>query len=124
MKMPIRFTQSVVSFSRFADQTGTSIESVAEVLIKNPPSGYVALSNVLVSEEILSQIDNALLEALKSEGEIALVYATKIVEKYVKMDVTKILEHLGYKIIWQGINVNRAKISTKYKIPKDNQINK
>jgi hypothetical protein len=111
-KLPIKFTQSIVSYSEFADQTGTSIDAVTEVFMKNVPSGYVALSNVLISEEILGQIDNDLREVMKNENNIPLTSATKIVEKYVKTDVTKILGLLGYKIIWKGIDVNQAKVYT------------
>ena len=49
------------------------------VIAANPPTGYVALPNILVSKEKLTKIDTKIREHLQS-GKLSLTEATRILE--------------------------------------------
>lgn len=109
-EMTIKFTEPILLYAEFANRTGFSIESVQEVLTTNLPSGYVSISNGLVSKEKLQQISERLNNSLKQLGKLTLSQATMIIEKEGVHDITNILDCLAYKIKWHGINSEQAEI--------------
>ncbi|MCL1977259.1 MAG: DUF790 family protein [Candidatus Bathyarchaeota archaeon] len=109
-EMPIKFTEPILNYAEFADRIGVSVESVQTVLTANPPTGYVSISNGLVSREKLQQISDILNSALKQSGKLTLSQATKIIEAEGVNDITSILNRLAYKIKWHGINSEQAEI--------------
>ncbi len=111
--MQIRFTEPVVSFRDFACRIGVSTEAARAFLVGNPPSGYVAIADILISNKILLQIDAKIKEAISQSGKMPLNEASKIVEEEGADDPSNVLASLGYKIIWRGINSDQAEVSKK-----------
>ena len=109
-EMPITFTEPILVFTEFAERIGISIEAVTEVLTANPPADYVLISNGLVSKEKLQQISKTLSDALEQSKKLTFSQATTIIETEGVNDTSGILNSLGYKIKWHGINSEQAEI--------------
>jgi hypothetical protein len=109
-EMTIKFTEPLLIYAEFAERIGVSIEAVQQVLTANPPSGYIPVSNGLVSQEKLNQISNTLNNALQQTKKLTLSQATALIEAEGVNDITNILDHLAYKIKWNGINSDQAEI--------------
>jgi predicted nuclease of restriction endonuclease-like RecB superfamily len=108
--LPVKFTEPIVSYAEFAARIGVSVEAVQAFLAANPPAGYLSASNSLVSQESLQQIRVTLDETLKQKGKLTLNQATQLIEAKGVNDTSCILNHLGYKIVWHGINSEQAEI--------------
>jgi predicted nuclease of restriction endonuclease-like RecB superfamily len=102
--LSVKFTEPVVSYDEFAARIGISTEAAKTVLAVNPPSGYVAMPNLLVSKEKLIQINIIIEECIKKSGKLFLTEATRLIEAEGVSDASCVLTQLGYKIIWHGIN--------------------
>ena len=109
--LPIRFTEPVVAFREFADRIGVSAEAARAFLAVSPPSGYVALANILVSNEKLLQIGDRFNVAISKSGKMPFKEAAKIIEEEGIDDSANVLKVLGYRIIWRGINSEQAEVS-------------
>jgi hypothetical protein len=112
--LPIKFTEPVVTFSEFAARIGVSEEAARTFLTANTPSDYIALADVLVSNEKLMQIGRRIKEAIDGAGKLSLKEAARIIEEEGLEDSANVLARLSYKIKWRGINSEQAEIS---KIP-------
>lgn len=109
--LPVKFTESVVSYAEFAERIGVSVEAVKAVFAVNPPLGYVAMPNILVSREKLGQINGRIEECLKQSGKLTLSEATQLIEAEGVSDASSALTQLGYKITWRGISSDQAEVS-------------
>jgi predicted nuclease of restriction endonuclease-like RecB superfamily len=109
--LPIKFTETVVRFGEFAARIGVSREAARTFLIANPPLGYVALSDFLISNEKLMMVGEKIKEGLGQEDKLLLKEAAKIIEDEGIDDSANVLVALGYKITWRGINIDQAEVS-------------
>jgi predicted nuclease of restriction endonuclease-like RecB superfamily len=109
--LPIKFTEPVVGFEEFAARIGVSSEAARAFLSTNPPSGYIALADMLVSNEKLLQIGDKLRLAINQSKKLPLKEAVRIIEKEGVDDSANILATLGYRIIWHGIDIQQAEVS-------------
>jgi hypothetical protein len=109
--LPIKFTEPVVAFGEFATRIGVSIEAVRAFLTVNTPPDYIALADVLVSNEKLMQIGRRIKEAIDGAGKLSLKEAARIIEEEGLEDSANVLARLSYKIKWRGINSEQAEIS-------------
>ena len=107
----IKFTESVVDLREFADRIGVSVEAARAFLVVSPPSGYVALADILVSNEKLVQISNRIRIAISKPGKLPLKEAARIIEEEGVDDSANVLTMLGYRIRWRGINSEQAEVS-------------
>jgi predicted nuclease of restriction endonuclease-like RecB superfamily len=108
--LQVKFTEPVVAYDEFATRIGISKEAAKAVLTVNPPSGYAAMPNILVSNEKLIQINNRIEENLKKSGKLPLTEAIRVIEAEGVSDASSALTQLGYKIIWRGINSEQAEV--------------
>ena len=109
--LPIKFTEPVVAFGEFAARIGVSEEAARAFLTANAPSDYVAMADVLVSNEKLLQIGRRIKEAIGAAGKLSLKEAARIIEEEGVEDSANVLAKLGYRINWRGINSEQAEIS-------------
>ncbi len=109
--LPIKFTEPVVAFGEFAARIGISEEAARAFLTANAPSDYVAMADVLVSNEKLLQIGRKIKEAIGEAGKLSLREAAGIIEEEGVEDSANVLVKLGYRINWRGINSEQAEIS-------------
>jgi len=109
-KLPIIFTEPIINYTEFANQTGLSIEAIQQTLTINPPKNYIPINNGLISQEKLQQIATILDNTIKQTKKLTLTQATTIIETQGVNDTTTILKHLNYKIKWNGINTQQAEI--------------
>jgi predicted nuclease of restriction endonuclease-like RecB superfamily len=109
--LQVKFTEPVVSYDEFAARIGISTEAAKAVLTVNPPSGYIAMPNILVSKEKLIQINNRIEECLKRSGKLPFAEAIRVIEAEGVSDASCALTQLGYEIAWHGINSEKAMVS-------------
>jgi len=109
--LSIKFTEPVVDFREFAARIGVSAEAARAFLAASPPSGYVALADILVSKEKLLQIGDKIKVAIGQSGKLLLKEAARIIEKQGVDDSANVLTMLGYRIIWRGIDSQQAEVS-------------
>jgi len=105
----ITFTEPVVKFDEFAERTGVSVEAVKAILEEKTPESYVVLPDSLVRKDKISQIRKQLDREIAKTGKLPLTEAMEIAEKE-GLDLTSAIETLGYKIVWHGINAEKAVI--------------
>ena len=109
--LSIKFTESVVAYGEFAARVGVSEEAARAFLNANVPSDYVAMPDVLVSNEKLLQIGKRIKEAVCATGKLSLNESSRIIEEEGVEDSANVLAKLGYRIKWRGINSEQAEIS-------------
>ncbi|MGA2680941.1 MAG: DUF790 family protein [Candidatus Bathyarchaeia archaeon] len=109
--LPIKFTEPLVAFGDFAKRIGVSEEAARAFLIANPPFGYVALADVLVSDEKLFQIGRRIKEALSQADRLSLKEAARIIEEEGIDDSANVLVALNFRIKWRGISIDQAEVS-------------
>jgi predicted nuclease of restriction endonuclease-like RecB superfamily len=105
----ISFTEPVIKFKEFAARTGVSVEAVRVVLSERPPEGYVVLPESLVGKDKLEKIRERLDGQMAKTGKLSLKEAAEIGENE-GVDLTSAFESLGYKVVWHGINPEKAEI--------------
>ena len=109
--LSVKFTEPVVSYVEFAARIGISEEAAKAVLSVNPPSDYVAMPNLIVSKEKLTQINKLIEESPKQTGKLPLTEAIRLIEAEGVSDASCVLTYLDYKITWRGINSEKAEVS-------------
>ena len=99
----------VVSIEEIAKQKGVEVASLKMALQDFKPEGYVKVGDRLfVSRAKLDEVDE------KLGGVERLVDALEIIEAAgVKDDGSKVLEALGYTSIWDGIEMDKVRITKK-----------
>jgi predicted nuclease of restriction endonuclease-like RecB superfamily len=103
------FTEPFVEFEEFARRIGVSAEAARAVLTAKPHDDYVVLPNGLIRKTTLKQIRKGIDQQMPSSGRILLTEAAKIAEKE-GIAITSIIDALGYKIVWHGINTEKAEV--------------
>jgi predicted nuclease of restriction endonuclease-like RecB superfamily len=105
----VKFTEPTVRFEEFATRTGVSIEAVRAALTENPPSNYIVLPDSLIRKDKLQQIRKKMEKQISKTGKLSLAEAAKIA-KTEQANLTSIIKTLGYKIVWHGINTEKAEV--------------
>jgi predicted nuclease of restriction endonuclease-like RecB superfamily len=105
----VTFTEPIIKFEEFAKRTGVSTEAVRAVLTEKTLSNYTVLPDSLIRKDKLEQIRKKLDQKIAKTGKLALTEAAKIAETE-QVDLTSAIQTLGYKIIWHGINTEKAEI--------------
>lgn len=109
--LPIVFTESIVTYDEFARRTGLSPETVKTVLTETPPPEYVTMPTTMVRKDKLEQVARKIEEKAKQTDRLPLSVTLKLIEAEGISDATTVLEHLGYKIVWRGIDVEKAEVA-------------
>jgi predicted nuclease of restriction endonuclease-like RecB superfamily len=107
--LQVVFTEPIVEFEEFARRIGVSAEAARAVLTAKPPGDYVVLLNGLIRKDKLEQIRKGIDEQMPSSGRLPLTEAARIAEKE-GVAVTEVIDALGYKIVWHGINTEKAEV--------------
>ena len=107
----IVFTEPVINFEELATRIGVSAEAAKTALTENPPQDYLALPNSLVRKDVVEQIDRRIGDQIKQAGRLLFSEAAKIIETDGVHDATSVLENLGYKVVWHGINTEKAEVT-------------
>ena len=108
-KLPVKLTEPFVEFEEFAARIGVSAEAARAALTEKPPDNYKVLANGLIRKDKLEQIRKRIDEQTGRSGRLPLLEAAKIIEEE-GVDVTSVIKAIGYKIIWHGINTEKAEV--------------
>jgi hypothetical protein len=109
--LPIVFTEPIVDYAEFAQRTGLSPETIKTVLTENPPREYVIMPTTMVRKDKLEQVAGKIEEKANQPDRLPLSAALKIIEAEGIGDATSVLENLGYKVVWHGIDVEKAEVT-------------
>jgi predicted nuclease of restriction endonuclease-like RecB superfamily len=105
----VTFTEPIIKFEEFAARTGVSTEAVRTVLTEKTPKNYTVLPDSLIRKDKLDQIRKKLDQQIAKTGKLPLTEAAKIAETE-QVDLTSVIQTLGYKIVWHGINTEKAEV--------------
>jgi len=105
----VTFTEPIIRFEEFAARTGVSTQAARSTLTENPPSNYIVLPHSLIRKDKLEKIKKKLDRQIAKIGRLPLTEASKIAETEQEY-LTSIIQTLGYKIIWHGINTDKAEV--------------
>jgi len=108
--LPVVFTEPIVNYEEFASRIGVSAEAVKAALTDKAPKDYTAMPNELVRKDILEQVQKRIDEQISQKGQLWLSEAVGTIEKEGAKDSTSILKRLGYKVVWHGINSEKAEV--------------
>jgi hypothetical protein len=108
--LPVVFTEPVVNYEEFAARIGVSAEAVKAAFADEAPQGYTVMPNEVVRKDILKQIQRRIEEQMSQEGQLCLSEAVTSIEAEGVGDATSALEALGYKVVWHGINSEKAEV--------------
>lgn len=109
--LPVVFTEPVVNYAEFAHRTGLSPETVKTVLTEKPPPEYVIMPTAMVRKDKLEQVARKIEEKANQSDPLPLSVVLRTIEAEGVGDATSILETLGYKVVWHGINVEKAEVA-------------
>ena len=104
--------KSVVEAKELAERLGVLEDAVKEILRERAILGYTRIGDMLIRETKLKEIQERLEEQL-DQGELSLGQASEIIEDAGARRPTSILDALGYRIEWHGIDPQSAKIRGK-----------
>jgi len=105
----LKLTASVVEMDEIAGLLGVSTESVKVAAENISIPGYLRQGDLYVQKTFLEKIDNAIQSRLTS-GRLSFGQAVKLIESLGGKNPSTILEILGYRTIWRGINPELAEI--------------
>jgi predicted nuclease of restriction endonuclease-like RecB superfamily len=108
--LPVVFTEPVVNYEEFAARIGVSLEAVKAAMTAKAPQGYTVMSNELVRKDVLEQIQKKIEEQITRKGKLCFSEAVQAIETEGVKDATNALEALGYKVVWHGINSEKAEV--------------
>jgi len=107
--LEVVLTEPFVEFEEFAKRVGVSADVARAVLVEKASDNYVLLINGLIRKDRFSWIAEEIEKQMDSSGKMKLPEATKITDKE-GLAVTSVLEALGYKIVWHGIDGEKAEV--------------
>jgi len=102
----------VVELRDLAEELGVEEEAIKAVLSEREIPGYIRLGDILVRQSKLKVIHERLEKRL-TQGELSFEEASKVIEDLDGKKPSIILQTLGYKIEWHGIDPQSAKILRK-----------
>lgn len=102
----------IMSLEELAERIGVMEETLKEFLKDKDIPRYKSLHGILIREDKLREIDESLKEKL-AKGKLSLNEASELVETLGGLRPTIILEALGYRIKWHGIDPYTAEVVNK-----------
>ena len=105
----LKLTAPVVEIKEIAGFLGVSTESVKAAVENISIPGYLRLGDLYVQKTLLEKIEIAIQNRLTSER-LSFGEAVKLIESLGGKNPSSILEILGYRTIWRGINPELAEI--------------
>jgi hypothetical protein len=104
----------VVEAKELAEMLGVLENTAKQVLQDREWPGYTRLGDMLIKETKLKELQDRLEDRMEN-GELSFDRASAIIEAAGGRRPTSVLEALGFKIEWQGIDRRSAKIRRKNK---------
>jgi hypothetical protein len=101
--------ETVVEVKELAERLGVLEEAVKQALLVQEVPGYARLWDMLIKESTLEEIREKL-EGRLSQGDLTLEEASRIVEEAGGKRPAPLLDVLGYKVEWHGIDPQTAKV--------------
>ncbi len=102
----------VVTVQELAARLGALEEAVKHVINDIVIPGYEVLGGILIKQSRLAKIEKEL-ERRTNSKQLTLQEATELIDELGGRRPTAILETLGYRIQWHGINPDKAMVHPK-----------
>lgn len=104
----------VMSLEELAERIGVASSVLREFLKGEEIPGYKILTELLVQEDRLREMEDSLRRRM-ADGRLSLNEASSIIEELGGVKPTIILEALGYRVRWRGIDPDAAEVEEKDK---------
>ena len=108
----VDFTESVVDFEEFAKRIGVSVEVAREVLLKNTPEDYIVWSKGLIKKEKVNHIKQKINNKIQLKKKLPLTIVIELLAEEGINEVS-LINSVGYKILWYGLDLKNAEVVTK-----------
>jgi predicted nuclease of restriction endonuclease-like RecB superfamily len=102
----IALSGDVVNLNEIARARSVSVESVRIALQDYKPEGYARVGDLFVSRAKLDEIDQKLVGVEKLTDALRIMDASEL-----KEEADRVLEALGYTSIWEGMEMDKVRIS-------------
>jgi predicted nuclease of restriction endonuclease-like RecB superfamily len=102
----IALSGDIVNLNKIARARNVSVESVRIALQDYKPEGYARVGDLFVSRAKLDEIDQKLAGVEKLTDALRIMEASEL-----KEEADRVLEALGYTSIWEGMEMDKVKIS-------------
>jgi len=106
-KDSIVLSGDVVSLEDLAKERDASLESISLALQDFRPGGYARAGNLFISVEKLREMDEKLSKVEKLTEALAIIESSGVREE----EASKVLEILGYVSVWEGMEMDKVRIS-------------
>lgn len=110
--MELNLTSSVFDTYGIANLMGISVEAVKEMIEKLHAPGHRRIGEIFISENLLGIIKDALANRLES-GRLNFEEASKLIESLGGRNPSTVLDALGYRVVWHGIEPKSAEVCEK-----------
>jgi transcriptional regulator with XRE-family HTH domain len=104
----------VISLEELADRIRVTREALKEFLRDEEIPGYKLLPDLLIRGDKLREIGDSLKRRIL-DGRLSLNEASRIIEELGGIKPTAILEALGYRVVWRGIDPDAAEVEAEGK---------
>ncbi len=105
---PVTLNGDVVSLDEIARARGVSLEMVRVALQHFEPEGYSKVGDLFITKRRLAEIDRNLAGVEKLTDALGIIGASGVKEEE---DGQKVLDALGYVSAWEGMEMDRVRIS-------------
>ncbi len=92
-----------------ADKLNIMEKTAYEIIKEKSIPGYITLPGMLIKEEKMEEIESRLDEEMR-QRQLSLAEASALIENLGGINSILILEKLGYKVKWWGIDLKNTKI--------------
>lgn len=106
LKNGIQLKGDIVTVEEIAVTHGVSKDSVRRALQSVDTKGYIRIGEYYVKSEKAEELK----EMIGKLGEAKLSEAVGVIEAFGLKDPQQVLEHLGYTIIWKGLDYESSRI--------------
>jgi predicted nuclease of restriction endonuclease-like RecB superfamily len=111
---PLSIQKSVVDTKELAERLGVFEDAVREILKERKIFGYVRLGDMLIQQSTLTKIKKRL-DAHLAERELSFAEASQLINNIGGLNPAAILDTLGFKIEWHGIDPRSAQVTMREK---------
>jgi predicted nuclease of restriction endonuclease-like RecB superfamily len=107
--LKMNFTEPIVDFEEFAARIDISVEATREVITQNPPENYIVWSKGLIRKEKVEQIKKKIDKKMKTKKKLPLAVVIELLAEE-GIGATSVINSVGYKIIWRGLDIDKAEV--------------
>jgi hypothetical protein len=115
-QIQLRLEGDVIELKDVSRQNDVSVEALIKHIDEKPLAGYVKVGDQLVSEKLMKETESRL-KQLGKDKIMMLSEASKLIEEFGIRAPQALINLLGYRVTWHGIDSGKAEISKETRKP-------